>query len=502
MLLPVGGYLLWIRDVPRIIQRENREGTVPYSRAGVRMSVPLQILIVEDSENDALLLLRELRRGGYEPDNERVDTAADMEAALEKRDWDLVISDHSMPSFSSSAALEILQRKGLDLPFIIVSGQIGEDAAVAAMRAGAHDYIMKDNLARLNTAIERELREAEVRRERRQAEEKYRSIFENAVEGIFQTTADGRFLTANPALARMYGYGSPEELLTTVSNIEDQLYVDPERRAEFNRVVQEHDVVSGFEIQIYRKDESVMWASVSARAVRDTSGELLGYEGTVEDITERKRAEEALREIREAERRRIARDLHDEAMQDLAFVLQSLQFAQLTSEDRGQDDRLGQEIAALQRVVAGLRNAVYGLRLGSEDRSLLRSLESLIELNRHMAPERELELVVEENFSTQLTGTMRTELSRIVQEALVNVRRHSGGTWARVTLGREGEEVWIEIADNGRGFEPRKSAGIGLTGMQERVGALGGKLEVWSKPGEGTRVTLRVALPTNLNSDA
>ena len=128
------------------------------------MSVPLRILIVEDSENDALLLLRELRRGGYKPDNERVDTAADMEAALEKRDWDLVISDHSMPSFSSSAALEILQRKGLDLPFIIVSGQIGEDAAVAAMKAGAHDYIMKDNLARLNTAIERELREAEVRR--------------------------------------------------------------------------------------------------------------------------------------------------------------------------------------------------------------------------------------------------------------------------------------------------------------------------------------------------
>jgi signal transduction histidine kinase len=209
-----------------------------------------------------------------------------------------------------------------------------------------------------------------------------------------------------------------------------------------------------------------------------------------------------LHEIREAERRRIARDLHDEAMQDLAFVLQSLQFAQLTSGDRGQDDRLGQEIAALRRVVAGLRNAVYDLRLGSEDRSLLRSLESLIELNRQMAPERELELVVEENFSTQLTGAMRTELSRIVQEALVNVRRHSGATWARVTLGHEGDEVWIEIVDNGRGFEPRKSAGIGLTGMQERVGALGGKLEIWSKPGEGTRVTLRVALPTNLNSNA
>src|ERR687893_962984 len=137
------------------------------------MTVPLRVLLVEDSEDDALLLLRELRRGGYEPFSERVDTAGEMEAALEERGWDLVIADHSMPEFSSSAALELLRRKGfVDLPFIIVSGRIGEDAAVEAMRVGANDYLMKDNLARLNTAIERELREAESRRERRRAEEK------------------------------------------------------------------------------------------------------------------------------------------------------------------------------------------------------------------------------------------------------------------------------------------------------------------------------------------
>jgi DNA-binding NtrC family response regulator len=192
------------------------------------MGVPLRVLLVEDSEDDALLLMRELQRGGYDPHYERVDTAADMERALEERIWDLVISDHSMPAFSSAAALELLGRKGfVDVPFIIVSGQIGEDAAVEAMRAGAHDYIMKDNLARLNTAIERELREAESRRERRRAEENYRGIFENAVEGIFQTTVEGHFVTANPALARMLGYDSPEELLENVSNIAEQLYVDP-----------------------------------------------------------------------------------------------------------------------------------------------------------------------------------------------------------------------------------------------------------------------------------
>src|ERR687889_940564 len=209
------------------------------------MGMPLRVLLVEDSEDDALLLVRMLRRGGYEPAWERVDTPSAMEAALDGRSWDLIISDHSMPAFSSLAALGLLRRKGLvDLPFIIVSGRIGEDAAVSAMKAGAQDYLMKDNLARLNSAIERELRDAEVRRERRQAEEKYRSIFENAVEGIFQTTVDGRFLTANPAMARMLGYESPEELLKAVSDIGHEIYVEAERREELYRLAQQNGFVS------------------------------------------------------------------------------------------------------------------------------------------------------------------------------------------------------------------------------------------------------------------
>lgn len=135
------------------------------------MNVPIHILIIEDSEEDTLLLVRALQRGGYEPIYERVDTASQMNLALKKKKWDIVVADHAMPQFNATTALGLLKKSGVDVPFIIVSGSIGEEVAVEAMRLGAQDYVMKENLTRLVPAIERELREAEVRRQRRQAEE-------------------------------------------------------------------------------------------------------------------------------------------------------------------------------------------------------------------------------------------------------------------------------------------------------------------------------------------
>ena len=139
-------------------------------------SLPLKVLIVEDSEDDALLLVRELRRGGYMPQSHRVDSALEMQQALKTGAWDLIIADHNMPSFDSHKALDLARGHDPDTPFILVSGSIGEEVAVDAMKAGAHDYVMKDNLTRLLPAIDRELREAANRRAHRAAQDKIRHL--------------------------------------------------------------------------------------------------------------------------------------------------------------------------------------------------------------------------------------------------------------------------------------------------------------------------------------
>ena len=160
------------------------------------MDVPLRVLLVEDSEDDALLVMRELRRGGYQPEFERVETAEAMTAALEKQVWDIIIADYHLPHFSAPKALELFHQSGLDLPFIIISGTVGEEIAVETMKAGAHDYLMKGNLTRLVPAIERELNEAEVRRQRRQAEEDLQRAEQNFRNSLDSSPLGIRIVTA------------------------------------------------------------------------------------------------------------------------------------------------------------------------------------------------------------------------------------------------------------------------------------------------------------------
>lgn len=173
-------------------------------------NTPLHVLIVEDSEDDALMIVKLLQKGGYDLAFELVDNADSMRAALSRNPWDLVISDYRLPAFNGLDALATLQETGHDLPFIIVSGTIGEAIAVKAMKSGAHDYLMKDNLARLVPAVERELKEWRIRQAHEQAEkvilqseERYRILFENSPETIVLVNLDGIIMDANPAAANI-----------------------------------------------------------------------------------------------------------------------------------------------------------------------------------------------------------------------------------------------------------------------------------------------------------
>ena len=185
------------------------------------MGAPLRILIVEDSEDDAILMLRQLQRSDYDITFERVDTAEAMNKALDEQEWDVILSDYVMPHFSMPEALNIMTEKGLDLPFIVISGAIGEESAVEVMRAGAHDYIMKDRLARLAPAIERELREAAMRRQRRQMENalrnseyNYRVLFESMIDGMVVVDIETmQIMLANHNIAVMYGFESADDLV-------------------------------------------------------------------------------------------------------------------------------------------------------------------------------------------------------------------------------------------------------------------------------------------------
>src|SRR5438876_582942 len=177
----------------------------------------LKVLLAEDNENDALLLQMQLERAGYEPFCHRTETREALVSALEREKWDVVIADYRMPRFNGLEALEVVKQRGLDLPFIIVSAQITDATAVEAMKAGAHDYVMKDNLARLGPAVQRELREAEERRQRRQSDERlklehaFREAIENSVPaGISVVNLDGHQTYVNPAFCNMVGWRENE----------------------------------------------------------------------------------------------------------------------------------------------------------------------------------------------------------------------------------------------------------------------------------------------------
>lgn len=263
------------------------------------LNPPLRVLVIEDSEDDCFLLVRALKRD-YEITHERVDTADSMRHALLEKTWDIVLSDYFMPQFDAVRALAILQEMGLDLPFIIVSGKIGELEAVKVMKAGAHDYIMKSDLARLIPAIRRELREASVREQRRAAERELReqlhfrqALIDAIPAPIFFKNVEGIFLGCNKAFETFSGLSQEEVVGKSVRNFVPSLLA--ERLTAADDELFSCGGTKIYESSIAFSDGIVHDVILYMATFNDMDEKLAGLIGTIVDITERKQAEEKLR---------------------------------------------------------------------------------------------------------------------------------------------------------------------------------------------------------------
>ncbi len=269
------------------------------------MEIPLRVLIIEDSDRDVALEVRALEAAGYRVTYAVAASAAEMKAALAGQTFDIVISDHDLPQFDAPGALAILKQSGLDIPFIIVSGTIGEEAAVALVKAGAHDYIIKDRLSRLASAVEHALQDAEDRRERRQAEKslkesenKYRLLADNVNDVIFVLDMNLNYTYVSPSVKILRGY-EPEEVMKqpafetltpssrdlamrTISEVME-LEKSEHREIPISRTLQ---------LEMRRKDGTTVWTEVKFSFIRDEDQRPVGILGVTRDITERKKAEE------------------------------------------------------------------------------------------------------------------------------------------------------------------------------------------------------------------
>jgi len=331
------------------------------------------------------------------------------------------------------------------------------------------------------------------------------TILGQAADAIIVCDAEGRFTFANAAAKEM-ALIDPEG---TTLDVAPQVwglahYPDggriPLEEWSIPRALRGQTTV-GRETRMIRPEGGHCNFLISAAPLKNAEGEIVGAVAGLLDITERKRAEEERDRLRakeiearsqREERRRIARDLHDVVLQDLAGALQSVRLIHLRSRGTALD--LGEELQALRRATLGLRSAIYDLRLEKE-RPFVKSVESLVELNRQLTPERGISLMIEDDFPARLPAEVSVELLRVLQEALTNARRHSRATSVEVSLRMEGEAVLAGVFDDGRGFDPSSTrAGVGLSAMRERADALGGEIEVESRPGEGTKVRLRIPL--------
>jgi PAS domain S-box-containing protein len=434
------------------------------------------ILHVDDNPATRYTIGRTLGREGFKVR----EAAAGREALrLAKEGPDLVILDVKLPDIGG---FEVCQRIKADpttttIPVLHLSATyVTDEAQATGLDGGADGYLVQPVDARVLVATVKAL----LRLGR--AEEELNRIFALSPDLLCVAGLDGYFKRVNPAFEDTLGYASRELLAKPFIE-----FVHPEDRAATSEEVARLSTdtsISYFENRVFRKDGSYVWLAWKAVPVVE---EGLIY-AAARDITETRQLEEAMFEIREAERRRIARDLHDVVLQDLSGALQGLQATQVEVKGLEPNTDLKLELETLRAAMRGLRNAIYDLRLEGRQ-TFVKAVEALVELNCQLTPERKITLMVQDGFPPELPDDLGVEVLRMLREALVNSRRHSDARRVEVILSNSRDKARVEVADDGRGFDPASiRSGVGLSGMRERASEIGGEFAVESGPGQGTRI--------------
>lgn len=480
------------------------------------MSIPLRILFVEDMEEDAVLMVRELKRGGFDPSWERVDEEQALQDALRGSRWDIVISDYSMPSFSGVEALKIVKEHNDQTPFIIVSGIIGEQTAVEVMKAGAQDYFLKSAITRLPLAVDRELREAQARRKQRASSQALRDIqarfhaFMNAAPMPTWIKDDQlRYSYVNPAQSNFFGMSTSD--MDGLSDF-DLMSTGAAETSEDNdrRVLEEKRELHSQET-VFDANHNARILDIVRFPISGVGGKGDMVAGLAIDVTERERSRRELEvaisrqqllasrviEVQERERAHLARGLHDDVGQSLTALKINLQTIQKVGSLEGPS--LQNAIDIVTSVLSQVRSLSLDLRPPQLDNlGLVATLRSYVEQKSKLGGVNGwFESAGFSGDVNELHPDIENTCFRIVQEAVTNILRHAQCQNIWVTAERLQDQVYLSIRDDGNGFdiERARSSAIsgtssGLLNMEERAVLVGGSMDISSTLGEGSEIVM------------
>ena len=483
----------------------------------------LRILIVEDSDDDTQILLRELERGGYKPVYQRVETDTAMRSALDEQEWDIVLADYRLPHFSAPAALVLLKEAGPDIPFIVVSGAIGEETAVAVMKLGANDYVMKDNLPRLIPAVERELRDADVRREHRLAEERlkqaaqeWRTTFDSIADWVSIHDRDFKITRLNHSCAAAFGK-HPRELIGRTCYKLIHGTDGPVKECPHAKTMKTGKPAVG---EFYDPHMDC-YLEVATSPVFDERGEVVASVHITRDITERKHMEgqlliaDRLASIGELSAG-IAHEINNPLTSVLGFT-ELLRDRELPADVREKIDLISRET---ERASGIARNLLTFSRRHDEAKAMVNVndvIASVLELRSYQQKVNNIEVECHTAELPEVDADyfrlQQVFLNIIINAEYFMIEAHQGGC-LRITTELDDDVVRVTFTDDGPGipekdlghlFDPffttkavGKGTGLGLSICHGIVTGHGGDIYARSAPGKGA--TFVVELPVETSS--